>query len=517
MSVNLSGKGQERRTAQREPIRRSVVFAGVRGEGLLRQGLAADISASGLLILTTQPDLVGRHLEIELHPDGAPVPGAVIMVRGEVVWTRPHKVPGEYAMGVRFLQSFPATDVTGAGHRPATRDESAAMAASIQRRLASMEPAVRIEISEGARRMGAASGMEGPAVEGRSRRRSYRWLWLLLLCLGFSAIISGATIVTLWRLGFYKTEKKSSVRAVSVPKDEKSDDGKVSEAAPAPSKVSERIDVIRESGPAYYLNRGSLFLVQGRYPAAAQAFQSVQSKAGTKPVERYVAELGEAQALASDGKTSEALGVLERPWPETDEIPSQWQALRAEFVSMLNASPEAPESRAPLENAFAFAPAASPGERATDDAPDGDVTPDAPAEAPVKPESDNSIRIEIDTSRHLLNVLENNSIKAVYPVGLGAQGKTPEGVFTIVNKIENPEWYNQGNPVPAGSPENELGSRWIGLGDKEGPTPLGIHATDDLASIGGNKSRGCIRMRPADVEELFKWVSVGTPVRIRSL
>ena len=57
MSVELSGKGQERRTALREPIRRRVVFAGVRGEGLLRQGMAVDISASGLLIHTTQPDL----------------------------------------------------------------------------------------------------------------------------------------------------------------------------------------------------------------------------------------------------------------------------------------------------------------------------------------------------------------------------------------------------------------------------------------------------------------------------
>lgn len=496
MSVELSGKGPERRAARREPIRRPVVFTGVRGEGLLRQGLAADISASGLLILTTQPDLAGRHLEIELHPDGAEAPGDVIMVRGEVVWTRPHHVRGEYAMGVRFLQSFPATDVTGAGYRPATRDESADLAASIQRRLAAMEPSVRVEISETARRRAAAPASESLPAPSTGRGRSYRWLWLLLLCLGFGTVVSTATIVTLWRLGFYQGESKPVSTVALTPAQE----SRATPSAPEPSaRVSARIETILESGPAYYLNRGSLFLIQGRFPAATQAFQAAQARDGITPVERFVAELGEAQALAGDGEITEALAVLSRPWAETGEIPEPWQALRAEFLAMLNDAPEAPESRAPLANAFAFEPSAGA------------------SDAMASGTGDAGMRIEIDTTHHLLNVLENNSIKAVYPIGLGARGKTPEGVFMIVNKIENPDWYNQGTPIPAGAPENELGSRWLGLGDESGPTPLGIHATDDLGSIGTNQSRGCIRMRPADVEELFTYVDVGTPVSIRAL
>lgn len=46
---------------------------------------------------------------------------------------------------------------------------------------------------------------------------------------------------------------------------------------------------------------------------------------------------------------------------------------------------------------------------------------------------------------------------------------------------------------------------------------VGIHGTDDTASIGENLSRGCIRMRPEDVEELFTLVDPGTPVHIRAL
>lgn len=496
MSPELPREGFDRRAAQREPIRRRVVFAGVRGEGLLRQGMAVDISASGLLIHTAQPDQPGRHLEIELHPDGAEAPGDVIMVRGEVVWTRPHTVKGEFAMGVRFLQSFPATDMTGAGYRPATRDEATELAASIQRRLAVMEPAVRLEISDAARQRGKASAPAAPPQQTSGARRSWRWLWLLLLLLGFGAVVSTATIATLWQLGVYRSKPVPPVVDEFPPIAESRD----SASGPDPSVlVNERIEAAMESGSAYHLNRGSLFLIQGRFPAAAQAFNTAQTRPQTKPLERFIAEIGEAQALASDGQVEKALDILARPWEETEGISQPWLALREEFLSVLSTSPHSEEAHSPLVNAFAFQPAS------------------VVRESDALGAATDAMRVEIDTNRHLLTVLENNSIKAVYPIGLGARGKTPEGDFSILNKIENPEWYNQGDPIPPGDPANELGSRWIGLADESGPTPLGIHATDDVDSIGGNQSRGCIRMRPEDVEELFTFVGVGTPVSIRAL
>jgi N-acetyl-anhydromuramyl-L-alanine amidase AmpD len=42
----------------------------------------------------------------------------------------------------------------------------------------------------------------------------------------------------------------------------------------------------------------------------------------------------------------------------------------------------------------------------------------------------------------------------------------------------------------------------------------GIHGTNKPWSIGQFASHGCIRMRNKDVEELFEWVPIGTPVRI---
>ncbi|HEX2179949.1 MAG TPA: L,D-transpeptidase, partial [Actinomycetota bacterium] len=43
-----------------------------------------------------------------------------------------------------------------------------------------------------------------------------------------------------------------------------------------------------------------------------------------------------------------------------------------------------------------------------------------------------------------------------------------------------------------------------------------IHGTMTEASLGYNASHGCVRMRMADVEELFDKVDVGTPVIIQS-
>jgi lipoprotein-anchoring transpeptidase ErfK/SrfK len=42
----------------------------------------------------------------------------------------------------------------------------------------------------------------------------------------------------------------------------------------------------------------------------------------------------------------------------------------------------------------------------------------------------------------------------------------------------------------------------------------GIHGTNNQGSIGHNVSHGCIRMRKADVEQLFEIVKVGDVVEI---
>lgn len=94
---------------------------------------------------------------------------------------------------------------------------------------------------------------------------------------------------------------------------------------------------------------------------------------------------------------------------------------------------------------------------------------------------------------------------------------TPLGAFRIVVMAKNPTWYPPTQddwakglePVPPG-PGNPLGTRWLGIS----APGIGIHGTDDPASIGYSASHGCIRMHVPDAEWLFAHVAIGTPVYI---
>jgi L,D-transpeptidase ErfK/SrfK len=98
----------------------------------------------------------------------------------------------------------------------------------------------------------------------------------------------------------------------------------------------------------------------------------------------------------------------------------------------------------------------------------------------------------------------------IYDVAVGkASTPSPEGEFRIVNRIPNPAWYAPGKVIAPGK-GNPLGTRWMGLSAKG----YGIHGTNAPKSIGKAASHGCIRMRAADLEELFDLVSVGVVVEI---
>ena len=118
--------------------------------------------------------------------------------------------------------------------------------------------------------------------------------------------------------------------------------------------------------------------------------------------------------------------------------------------------------------------------------------------------------IVISKSNNTLTVYENGSFFKEYSVGTGKDNVTPVGSFKITRKQVNPTWYQNGNVIPYGSPENCLGTRWMSI-DYPG---YGIHGTNDEASIGSQSSAGCIRMKNTDVEEVFSYVIVNATVDI---
>ncbi len=118
--------------------------------------------------------------------------------------------------------------------------------------------------------------------------------------------------------------------------------------------------------------------------------------------------------------------------------------------------------------------------------------------------------VVVDKSQNVLFLKENEEIIKAYKVSTGANNSTPVGTFKIENKLVDPVWYSAGAVVPAGSPENILGTRWLGISARG----YGIHGTTDPASLGRQVTAGCVRMRNSDVEELYVIVPVGTEVTI---
>ena len=128
--------------------------------------------------------------------------------------------------------------------------------------------------------------------------------------------------------------------------------------------------------------------------------------------------------------------------------------------------------------------------------------------------------IVVDLSENHLYLYDRLNVVADYPVATAAAGyTTPVGTWEVVDKRENPTWYNPAEdswgaglpPVIAPGPGNPLGTRAIYLN----APGIRIHGTYSSSSIGTYASHGCIRMYISDSEELFGLVDMGTRVIIK--
>ena len=125
--------------------------------------------------------------------------------------------------------------------------------------------------------------------------------------------------------------------------------------------------------------------------------------------------------------------------------------------------------------------------------------------------------VVIDTPNHFLYLVGSDGKATRYGIGVGRPGFTWSGTHTVSTKKEWPDWV----PPPemlkrqpslphfmAGGPNNPLGARAMYLGS----TLYRIHGSNEPWTIGKNVSSGCIRMRNADVIDLYSRVKLGTKV-----
>lgn len=112
-----------------------------------------------------------------------------------------------------------------------------------------------------------------------------------------------------------------------------------------------------------------------------------------------------------------------------------------------------------------------------------------------------------------------------YPIGIGKEGwDTPTGHTKIISKVKGPSWtvpeslleekrlegIEDYPRVVAPGPDNPLGDFAMRLS----MTRYLIHGTNQPYGVGRRVSHGCIRLYPENIEELFQFSAVNTPVRI---
>jgi lipoprotein-anchoring transpeptidase ErfK/SrfK len=125
--------------------------------------------------------------------------------------------------------------------------------------------------------------------------------------------------------------------------------------------------------------------------------------------------------------------------------------------------------------------------------------------------------IVVDTPNHFLYLVEEGGRARRYGIGVGRPGFTWSGEHKVTAKREWPDWIppeemlqrqpNLPRFMPGG-PTNPLGARALYLGS----TLYRIHGSNEPWTIGHNVSSGCIRMRNADVIDLYERVKVGARV-----
>jgi lipoprotein-anchoring transpeptidase ErfK/SrfK len=125
--------------------------------------------------------------------------------------------------------------------------------------------------------------------------------------------------------------------------------------------------------------------------------------------------------------------------------------------------------------------------------------------------------VVIDTPNKFLYLVEKNGKAMRYGIGVGRPGFTWAGVHKVSAKKEWPDWVPPPEMIErqpdlphfmAGGPRNPLGARALYLGS----TLYRIHGTNEDWTIGTNVSSGCIRLRNADVIDLYNRVPVGATV-----
>jgi len=128
--------------------------------------------------------------------------------------------------------------------------------------------------------------------------------------------------------------------------------------------------------------------------------------------------------------------------------------------------------------------------------------------------------IIVQTAERHLYLIQGNGRALRYGIGVGREGFQWQGLVTITQKKEWPDWTPPPEMIArqpylprfmAGGPGNPLGARAMYLGT----TVYRIHGTNEPETIGSAVSSGCFRLTNPELIDLYERIPIGTKVVVR--
>lgn len=122
-----------------------------------------------------------------------------------------------------------------------------------------------------------------------------------------------------------------------------------------------------------------------------------------------------------------------------------------------------------------------------------------------------SLEVQVDLQSRELTVLDEGEVLLTTPTAIGdPDHPTPTGRFYVTDKLQTPDPEGAYGPYAIGlSAHSDVLTEFAG-----GDGQVGIHGTNDPASIGNDVSHGCMRVSNDVIEELAHLLPLGTPVTI---
>lgn len=206
-------------------------------------------------------------------------------------------------------------------------------------------------------------------------------------------------------------------------------------------------------------------------------------------------------ALSEEQMTMEHVltlrNALYRSYQRTGKLPARLSDLAGSFPG--NSLPQIPLPPAGLGlAAYAYRPDALRPQAVWESMRDVVPLPGYPEPpSPLGP-----LQIHLYESSHTLELVSGPHVVRSYPAAIGKSGLTPEGYFSILQKISNPRGH-----------DHIYGTRGM-IFQKGG---FAIHGTNHPESIGQSVSLGCVRLNNRAIEELYSFVSIGTEMIVSAI